>query len=135
MSSPSQQESVGKLADTIRLLLSGMLGAFPVDVSQRWSTRSPFLGAIVTALAYAIVFCGLPWIIFRDTGPLFWLSVWGSCYFAFAAGIARGTSSSVLRIIENSILPELSETAAAAIDEDLARRFDTTRVSAVARLV
>src|SRR5258706_5463541 len=135
MSSPSQQQSVGKLADRIRLLLSGTLGAFPVDVSQRWSTRSPFLGTLFTALAYAILFCALPWIIFRDTGPLFWLSVWGSCYFAFAAGIARATFSSVLKIIENSILPELSETAAAAIDEDLARRFSTTKVFVGAVLV
>jgi len=76
-----------------------------------------------TAIAYAIVFCGLPWIIFRDTGPLFWLSVWGSCYFAFAAGIARATSSSISKIIENSILPELSERATTAIDEDLANRI------------
>src|ERR1700682_1560860 len=125
MSSLSQQQSVGKLANRIRLLLSGTLGAFPFDLDRRWSTRSPFLGAMFTAIAYAILFCGLPWIIFRDTGPLFWLSVWGSCYFAFAAGIARATSSSVLKIIENSILPELSEQAAAAIDEDLARRFRT----------
>jgi len=66
---------------------------------------------------------------------LFWLSVWGTCYFAFAAAIARATSSSILKVIENSILPELSERATTAIDEDLANRFDRRRVSIVALLV
>src|SRR5882762_8915779 len=135
MSSPSQPGSGGKLGDRIRLLLSGTLGAFPFDFGQRWSTRSPLLGAVFTAVSYAIIFCGLPWIIFRDHGPLFWLSVWGTCYFAFAAAIARATSSSILKVIENSILPELSERATTAIDEDLANRFDRRRVSIVALLV
>jgi hypothetical protein len=135
MSSPSQQESVGNLADRIRLLLSGTLGAFPFDFGQRWRTRSPLFGAVFTAISYAIVFCGLPWIIFRDHGPLFWSSVWASCYFVFASAIARATSASVLKVIEKNILPELSDTATAAIDVDLTRRFDTTKVSVVAILI
>jgi hypothetical protein len=134
MSSPSQQASAGTLGDRIRLLLSGTLGASPFNFRHS-SARSLIYRALFDAVSYAIVFCGLPWILFRDSGPLFWLSVWASCYFAFAAAIARVTSSSILKVIENSILPDLSETDLAAVDEDLARRFDIRKVSIVAVVV
>ena len=132
MSSPSQQEFAGTLGDRIRLLLSGTLGASPRQHSSAWS---PLSGALLDGVSYAIVFCGLPWLLFRDSGPLFWLSVWASCYFAFAAVFARVISSSILKVIEDRILPDLSETATAAIDEDLIRRFDPTKISLVALLV
>src|SRR5258708_5796892 len=135
MSSPSQQEFAGTLGDRIRLLLSGTLGASPFAFRQPSNARSTLFGSLLNGVSYAIVFCGLPWIIFKDSGPLFWLSVWASCYFAFAAAIARVTSSSILKVIENSILPDLSETTTAAIDEDLAHRFDRTKISVVALLV
>jgi hypothetical protein len=112
--------------------LAGTLGASPFAFRQLSNARSTLSGALFTAVSYAIVFCGLPWILFKDSGPLFWLSVWASCYFAFAAAIARATSWSIFKVIENSILPDLSDTATAVIDEDLARRFDSTRVSIVA---
>lgn len=60
------------------------------------------------------------------------LSLWGAVYFAFAATTARLTSASVLRIIQYNILPELSESAAKAIDSDLARRFRPLRLNIVA---
>lgn len=130
----SQRDSVDELRKKIFFLLSGSLGAFPAEYNRHWKPRPPIFVGFYTGVTYAILFCGLPWIRYKDSGPLFWLSVWGSCYLAFAAAIAGSTSSSIFEAIENSILPELSERAVAAIDEDLARRFGTRRVSLVSLL-
>ncbi len=90
---------------------------------------------LYSGLIYAFLFCGLSWLRFKDLGTLFLLSAWGSCYLAFAAAIARSTSSAILVVIENRILPSSSEKAVIAIDRDLARRFRMSRVSLVSFLV
>lgn len=134
MGSRSQRNSVDELRNKIFFLLSGTLGAFPVLHKRHLKSKSSIFVGVYTGIVYAILFCGLPWIKYRDFGPLFWLSVWGSCYLAFAAVIAGSTSSSIFEVIESSILPELSERAAAAIDKDLARRFSERRVLAISFL-
>ncbi len=134
MGSRSPRESVDELRDRVYFLLSGNLGAFPALSKRHSRSRSPIFVGFYAGVLYAIFFCGLPWIKYKDSGPLFWLSVWGSCYLAFASIIAGSTSSSIFEVIENSILPELSDKAIAAIDKDLARRFSTRRVLVVSFL-
>jgi hypothetical protein len=99
--------------------------------TQDRKVRSPITYGICAGLCYFVLFCCIPWIIQQFDLTLFWLSVWGSLYFAFAVTIARTTSSSVLRHIESNVLPVLSEKAALAIEEDLARRFRPMRISVV----
>lgn len=134
LSSPQAYRLRDALRDRIRSLLSDTLGAFPAELDRYWGRRPPILVGIYIGLAYAVLFCGLPSLIYGQIGSLFWLSVWATCYFAFAALIARSTSSSISTIIETSILPQLSDKAVSEIDEDLARRFSTRRVSVVSFL-
>ena len=116
-----------KLEQHIDALLSGSLGSFPKVGNSNSPVISvaglqPFTG-LLAGLLYAALFCGLPWLFGKPSMELFWLSIWGACYFAFAATIARSTSASVLELIRTNILPGLSDEAAIAIDQDLTRRF------------
>jgi len=137
MNSLAQHQSVNKLRERIVLLLDDELGANPFSgaITGHLPHKSPIFVGFRAGIVYAIAFCGLPWIVFKDFGVLVWLSVWGSCYLAFASAIAWFTSLSVFKIIEDNILPELAEGAIAAIDEDLARRFDGKRVRVLSFLV
>jgi hypothetical protein len=82
-------------------------------------------------LIYATVFAGLPWLLRGSSEELFWLSIWGSGYFALAVTMARSTSAEVLQIIRSRVLPLLSPEAAAAIDDDLKDRFNSIRIQIV----
>lgn len=133
MSSLDRQAAADKLGERITSLLGDSLGGVPfVGLLMSYlKTQSPIFVAVCAGVVYAVLFCGAPWLIHEPDRNLLWLSAWGSGYFAFSAAIAISTSSSVLRIIKNNILPELSERAASAMDEDLARRFGAMRVSVV----
>jgi hypothetical protein len=94
-------------------------------------TSSPIIYGICAGLLYAVLFCGVPWLVHKPNWNLFFVSAWGSVYFAFAVAMAMITSSSVLKIIKSTVLPALSERAASAIDKDLTGRFGAIRVSVV----
>jgi hypothetical protein len=132
MTAPLLHDPVAKLREDIAFLLGYTLGADPF-ISQK--ARSPLLIGFRWGTGYAILFCGLPWIVFHHTEELFWLSLWGSCYFSFAAALASSTSAAVSKVIEKQILPGLSERAIVAIDTDLVSRFGKRRVSIVTLLV
>jgi hypothetical protein len=105
-------------------LLDGCLGALP----YRSGGKLPLAGRVVlgpaTGLLYALLFCALPWLLFEHPEPhLFWLSVFGSLYAAWATTIARSTSGAVLALITSRIIPALSAETSQNIDSELARRF------------
>lgn len=133
MSAPCQQAAVDNLFRRISSLLRGSLGASPIPdwLTLPLRTPSPIIHGLCAGLLYAILFCGAPWLVHKPNWSLFFVSAWGSVYFAFAVTIAMATSSSVLKIIESKVLPALSERAASAMDEDLTRRFGAMRVSVV----
>jgi hypothetical protein len=136
VSTLSQQAVVDNLGQRISSLLSGSLGAtlgasrLP-RLTLPLRTSSPIIYGLCAGLLYAVVFCGVPWLVPKPNCTLFWLSAWGSVYFAFAVAMAMTTSSSILKVIESNVLPALSERAASAIDEDLTGRFKAMRVSVV----
>ncbi len=138
MSSRLPQNPAAKLRTDIAFLLGNTLGADPLKSRK---SRSPIIVGFSWGIGYALLFCGLPWIgfrptfVFRQTEELFWLSIWGSCYFACASALAVSTSSAISGVIERNILPALSERATIAIDNDVVSRFSDKRVSMVSLLV
>jgi hypothetical protein len=132
VTSELQQDPIAAVKIRIATLLAGNLGAYPHIPTE---PGSPTRIGLSWGAGFAVVFAGLPWIVFRDTGPLFWLSIWGSCYFACAAALAVSTSSAISRVIGKDILPELSDAAAIAIRADLNKRFNEKRISIVSIFV
>jgi hypothetical protein len=113
MNPPTRQDPIAKLRESIQSLLGHTLGALPYRSGQ---SRPPTVVGLGWGIAYAILFCGLPFIVFGYARPLFWLSLWGSCYFACAATLAGFTSSAIAKVIDDKILSGLSERAVIAID-------------------
>src|SRR5262245_49056291 len=123
-----------RLLRRISLLLRDSLGAVPWPSSaalkgeklpslyRATASWSPAVSEGVSGLIYAAVFDGLPRLVHGSSEELFWLSVWGSCYFALAVAMARSASAEVLQIIHNRVLPLLSPEAVRAIDRDLKDR-------------
>ncbi len=127
MPAPPDNSVQAKLGQHIDALLLSALGSFPKVVSGNLPVipvagLQPFTGVLM-GLLYAALFCGVPRLFGEPSMELFRLSIWGGCYFAFAATIARWTSASVLELIRTNILFRLSDEAAIAIDQDLTRRF------------
>jgi hypothetical protein len=92
---------------------------------------SPAGSGIVDGLIYAALFAGLPRHVHGSSDDLFWLSVWGGCYFALAVAMARSASAEVFHIIKNRVLPLLAPEAVAAINRDLDDRFGNIRLQVV----
>ena len=132
----SQPEDLpAKLTKRVTDLLDGCLGAIPFPSGTALRSRrrliplGPLLIGPYTGLIYALLFCALPWLFFgRPERHLFWLSVFGSLYAAWATTIARSTSAKILEIIKSRIIPELSVETVGRIDSDLARRFEEKRL-------
>jgi hypothetical protein len=114
-----------RLLGRISLLLRDSLGAVPWSGSlvskdgklpalyRATASWSPAVSGGVSGLIYAAFFAGLPWLVHGSSEDLFWLSVWGSCYFALAVAMARSASAEVFQIIQNRVLPLLSSEAVA----------------------
>lgn len=119
-----------ELTTRVESILSGTLGALPQPLIPR--NLAAGIGPLIGGVTFAVLFCVIPWLIPGTSHKLLALASWGAVYFAFAATTAKLTSASVLRIIQDNILPELSESAAKAIDNDLARRFRPLRLNIVA---
>jgi hypothetical protein len=132
-----------RLLRRISLLLRDSLGAVPWSGSlvskggklpslyRATASWSPAVSGGVSGLIYAVLFAGLPWLVPGSSQDLFWLSVWGSCYFALAVATARSASGEVFQIIQNRVLPLLSPEAVAVIDRDLEDRFGSIRIQVV----
>jgi hypothetical protein len=120
-------------------LLGGALGlnVFPSSVSSvRFSDpalfQNPWMAGIRMSILYASLFCGLPWLLFsQPSWSLFFLQIYGCLWAGWATTSTKITSSSIEKIIENDIIPELSAKTAEAIEEDLALRFETKRLLCV----
>lgn len=142
-----KDDPAAELMKRVAGLLNGCLGARPfprrtVSPRQgRWTDGQPILFGVLVGLAYALLFCVLPFCILRyafDRPPdphLFWLQVYASLYIAWATTTARAASADVLRIIGRSIVPQLSPQAAKRIDDDLANGFEERRLSVVSSTV
>src|SRR3979411_2267781 len=129
------EDPPAKLTKRVTDLLDGCLGAIPFPSGTALRSRrgliplGPLLIGPYTGLIYALLFCALPWLFFgRPERHLFWLSVFGSLYAAWATTIARSTSAKILEIIKSRIIPELSVEAVGRSDSDLARRFEEKRL-------
>jgi hypothetical protein len=104
------------LAGRVSCLLNGCLGAYPFPprgprrIGQKMTPDRPLLKGLYVGLAYAVLFCALPWAFAKEPElRLLWLSVYGSLYAAWATIIARLTSAKILEIITSRIVPELSQ--------------------------
>jgi hypothetical protein len=126
------------LAQRVSDLLNGCLGAHPFPpktgrpIKEALAPDKSLLKGLGAGIAYAVLFCGLPWIfVGRPERHLLWLSVYGSLYTAWATTIARMTSAGILEIIHSRVVPQLSEETADRIDRDLTERFTKGRLSAI----
>jgi hypothetical protein len=125
-----------RVLERISLLLRGSLGAIPwsgsvVSQSGKLASWTPAVAGGVSGLIYVALFGAIPWLLPGSSDNLFWLSVWGGSYFAFAVATARSASSEVFQIIQTRVLPLLSPSAVAAIDRDLGDRFGNVRIQVV----
>jgi len=125
-----------KLENRVAELLNDCLGALPygIRVVPRVATWElpewPSLKAVAVGATYALLFCALPWLVVKKPeSHLFWLSVYGSLYAAWATWIARYTSATTLDLIRSRIIPDLSSATADRIDADLARYFSPARLA------
>ena len=142
-----KDDPAAELMKHVTALLNGCLGAVPFPRrtasprESRWIDGQPVLVGVFAGLAYALLFCVLPFCVLHyafDRSPdphLFWLQVYASLYIAWATATARAASADVLGIIGRSIVPQLSPQAAARIDDDLAGGFEERRLSVVSSTV
>jgi hypothetical protein len=119
----------------VESILSGVLGALPRGSYLSYRARVGIMSGPVSGVVYALLFAGIPWFIPGTPRVMLELALWGAVYYGFAAFTAQLTSASVLRIIECNILPELSEIADKAINDDLAHRYRPFRLNTVASCV
>jgi hypothetical protein len=125
-----------RLAERVDALLADTLGAYPFRPESRSSRRwPPWLVALLSGAAYAVLFCALPWLLGSRHRELLQLSLWGSCYLAFAVLTARSTSAAVLDTVRTHVIPDLSPETAASIERDLARRFRPIRLNLLSATV
>src|SRR5580704_9964579 len=105
-----------ELVQRVTDLLNGCLGASPFQFGATPTTPAmptpagPWRTGLYAGLAYALLFCALPSLLLlrQPESHLFWLSVYGSLYAAWATAIARTASIDVLEIIKGRIAPALS---------------------------
>jgi hypothetical protein len=133
-----------RLKQSIADLLGGSLGlnVFPNSISSIWSAgylsrlgTNPYLAGIRMGAFYVLLFCGIPWLLFFVASPyfpkpswsLFFLQIYGGFWSGWATTSTKITSSSISKIIENNIIPELSAETAKKIDQEITRRFKMTR--------
>lgn len=137
---PAQTALVGQI-DT---LLNGSLGASLIPISGKTdqkvdkkeqeggkSGHSVLLG-LVSGLFYAVLFV-TPCFVFNGgaEGRLFWLSVYGSLYIAWATAIARHTSAKVNQTVARYTVPSLSENTVNRISANITRDYAKLWVSAL----
>ena len=126
---PEEDDSIGSLKDRIGNLLVDSLGGIPAIGPVRLLGRidSPVLRGLVLGLTYNVIFVAAPWHLFH-TPTLKWLSIWGGCYFIYAAVAAETASSSISTIINSGILPYISVADASAIMDELRISFSQKRI-------
>jgi hypothetical protein len=103
------------LVTEIDTLLNGCLGASPFPSFGKTGQTAPKSGrpvllGLVSGVVYAVLFV-TPFFVFNRgaDGRLFWLSVYGSLYIAWATAIARHTSAKISQTIAQYIVPTLSK--------------------------
>jgi hypothetical protein len=132
----SPHDPSAELAKRITDLLGGNLGASPFQFGIVGPLRTtlipvgPLWIGLCVGLAYGLLFCALPslFLLGKPEPHLFWSSVYGSLYAAWATAIARSTSAKVLETIKYRIIPLLSKEISDRIDKDLAHRFKRKRL-------
>jgi hypothetical protein len=133
-----------RLEKRVTDLLEGSLGlsilpgsATPATPSgKRFLFPDNYWAGLYIGLAYALAFCAFPWLLSRLTHasflefswPLFFLQIYGSFWSGWATASTRIASSSILKTIKSSIIPELSAETAEAIYQNLTRRFERARL-------
>jgi hypothetical protein len=137
-----------RLKQSIADLLAKSLGLVPLphSIFSVWLAglparvrTNPYLEGLWTGACYILLFCGIPWVLFfvapshiaKPSWSLFFLQVYGGFWCGWAVTSSIITSSSVSKIIENNIIPELSAETAKKIDQEIARDFGTTRLLCV----
>jgi hypothetical protein len=134
------------LKQSIDDLLGGSLGlnVFPRWIAWMWASgkpsafqNNPYLAGLRISLIYALVFCGGPWLFhfafqaYFPSWSLFILQIYGSFWAGWATTSTRIASSSISKIIDNKIIPALSDATAKMIDDEIARDFKTGRLLCV----
>jgi hypothetical protein len=125
-----------ELVQRVTDLLNGCLGASPFQFGAKPSERAmttptgPWRTGLYAGLAYALLFCALPALLMLGQPELhlFWLSVYGSLYAAWATAIARSASMDVLEIVKGRIAPALSHETIHRINNDLDRGYQPRRL-------
>ena len=134
-----------RLKQSIGDLLGRSLGLVPLPSSifSAWLAgqparvrNNPYLEGLWTGACYFLLFCGIPWVLFfvapshiaKPSWSLFFLQVYGGFWCGWAVTSSIITSSSISKIIENDIIPELSAATAKKIDQEIARDFGATRL-------
>ena len=118
-----------QLSSYIDDLLDGALGAVVRANRHRIDLRrySEIVGGTLMALVYFVVFVLGPLLVAVINGgeihPVIALSVWGTFYLWFAAVTARATSESVEAVLQDIVIPNLSDPACAEIHAKLRKRF------------
>ncbi|NIJ19123.1 hypothetical protein FHS95_000792 [Sphingomonas naasensis] len=127
-----------QLDDELASILDGGLGlaVFPRVVLARWEALRPdavrtsaiWRGGQIFA-GYLVFFCAVPWLAglllpgFVPSRPLLALQIYGAFWAGWSTITATLASDAVLRILRRDVLPRLSETACAAIREELRLRY------------
>jgi hypothetical protein len=133
-----------KLEKRVTDLLEGSLGLsiLPDSVirarpsGQRSLFRDDYLAGLQIGLLYALFFCAIPWLLsivshapfLEFSWSLFFLQIYGSFWSGWATASTRMASSSILKTVKSSIIPELSAETAEAIYQELTRRFERARL-------
>jgi len=137
-----------RLKQSIADLLARSLGLVPLphSIFSVWLAglparvrTNPYLEGLWTGACYILLFCGIPWLLFfaapshiaKPSWSLSFLQVYGGFWCGWAVTSCIITSSSISKIIENNIIPELSAATAKKIDQEIARDFGTTRLLCV----
>jgi len=129
-----------ELEKRVTELLEGSLGLSilpgPATPAKPSMFRDDYWAGLEIGLLYAPFFCVIPWFLsvvshspFLKFSPsLFYLQIYGSFWSGWATASTRIASSSVLKTIKSSIIPELSAETADAICQYLNGRFERGRL-------
>src|SRR4051812_26010787 len=135
-----------RLEKRVADLLDGSLGlnVFPGPIALVWHSGepglfrdNPYMAGLKVGVFYVLICCGLPWLLFsasfiqKPSWSLTFLQIYGGIWSCWATTSTRITSSSILKIIESNIIPELSGRTAGRIDRELRRRFRRSRLLCV----
>lgn len=141
-----------KLKRCVSDLLDGSLGlsVFPAKWAKQWASaqtpeiqRNDWLAGLSVGVTYELVFVVLPLLVDRLqfgnisalSGPMLSLQIYGGLWSFWATTSSRITSTSILKIIEVEVIPELSNSSSEIIIYSLNQRFKRTNILIVSWLI